>query len=126
MAGSGHLQTLRLLKFLRSRNFADGHSNFGCQMAVSFHELKIYYILQVTIIITILTYRISIDIFQVSLGIGFLFLGGGMRTFSRSNSAISILLITLYPRLPTGPNDNRCHLQVKIINNDVYKEVPCF
>nr|GEZ89480.1 anaphase-promoting complex subunit 1 isoform X1 [Tanacetum cinerariifolium] len=23
-----------------------------------------------------------------------------------------VLLITLYPRLPTGPNDNRCHLQV--------------
>lgn len=80
MAGSGHLQTLRLLKFLRSRNFADGHSNYGGQMAVS-------------------------------LGIGFLFLGGGMRTFSRSDSAVSILLITLYPRLPTGPNDNRCHLQ---------------
>lgn len=49
---------------------------------------------------------------QVSLGIGFLFLGGGMRTFSTSNTAIAFLLITLYPRLPTGPNDNRCHLQV--------------
>ncbi|KAB1217628.1 Anaphase-promoting complex subunit 1 [Morella rubra] len=80
MAGSGHLQTFRLLRFLRSRNSADGHANYGSQMAVS-------------------------------LAIGFLFLGGGMRTFSTSNSSVAALLITLYPRLPTGPNDNRCHLQ---------------
>ncbi|KAL5540564.1 hypothetical protein UlMin_045257, partial [Ulmus minor] len=80
MAGSGHLQTFRLLRFLRSRNSADGHANYGIQMAVS-------------------------------LAIGFLFLGGGMRTFSTGNSSIAALLITLYPRLPTGPNDNRCHLQ---------------
>ncbi|KAL2526600.1 Anaphase-promoting complex subunit 1 [Abeliophyllum distichum] len=80
MAGSGHLQTFRLLKFLRTRSSADGHANFGTQMAVS-------------------------------LAIGFLFLGGGMWTFSTSNSSIAALLITLYPRLPTGPNDNRCHLQ---------------
>lgn len=50
--------------------------------------------------------------FQVSLAIGFLFLGGGKQTFSTSNSSIAALLITLYPRLPNGPNDNRCHLQV--------------
>ncbi|KAK3042105.1 hypothetical protein RJ639_001807 [Escallonia herrerae] len=80
MAGSGHLQTFRLLRFLRSRNSADGSVNYGTQMAVS-------------------------------LAIGFLFLGGGMRTFSTSKSSIATLLITLYPRLPTGPNDNRCHLQ---------------
>ncbi|KAJ4825076.1 hypothetical protein Tsubulata_040463 [Turnera subulata] len=47
----------------------------------------------------------------VSMAIGFLFLGGGMRTFSTNNSSIAALLISLYPRLPTGPNDNRCHLQ---------------
>ncbi|CAN1174838.1 Anaphase-promoting complex subunit 1 [Linum perenne] len=80
MAGSGHLQTFRLLKFLRSRSSPDGHTIYGIQMAVS-------------------------------MAIGFLFLGGGMRTFSKSNSAIAALLISLYPRLPTGPNDNRCHLQ---------------
>ncbi|XP_071734398.1 anaphase-promoting complex subunit 1 [Rutidosis leptorrhynchoides] len=80
MAGSGHLPTFRLLKFLRGRNSADGHVNYGTQMAVS-------------------------------LAIGFLFLGGGTKTFSTSNSSIAALLITLYPRLPTGPNDNRCHLQ---------------
>ncbi|XP_065870277.1 anaphase-promoting complex subunit 1 isoform X2 [Euphorbia lathyris] len=80
MAGSGHLQTFRLLRFLRNRNSADSHANYGIQMAVS-------------------------------LAIGFLFLGGGKQTFSTSNSSIAALLITLYPRLPTGPNDNRCHLQ---------------
>ncbi|KAL1559265.1 anaphase-promoting complex subunit 1-like [Salvia divinorum] len=80
MAGSGHLQTFRFLKFLRSRNSADGHAGFGTQMAVS-------------------------------LASGFLFIGGGMRTFSTGNCSIAALLITLYPRFPTGPNDNRCHLQ---------------
>ncbi|CAK9172113.1 unnamed protein product [Ilex paraguariensis] len=80
MAGSGHLQTFRLLKYLRSRNCADGYTHYGNQMVVS-------------------------------LAIGFLFLGAGMRSFSTSNSSIAALLITLYPRLPTGPNDNRCHLQ---------------
>lgn len=80
MAGSGNLQTFRLLRFLRSRNSSDGQANFGIQMAVS-------------------------------LAIGFLFLGGGMRSFSTSRSAIAALLITLYPRFPTGTNDNRCHLQ---------------
>ncbi|KAG9443865.1 hypothetical protein H6P81_015205 [Aristolochia fimbriata] len=80
MAGSGHLQTLRFLRYLRRRNSSDGHASFGIQMAVS-------------------------------LAIGFLFLGGGMRSFSTRNSAVAMLLITLFPRLPTGPNDNRCHLQ---------------
>ncbi|KAJ4911668.1 Anaphase-promoting complex subunit 1 [Raphanus sativus] len=80
MAGSGDLQIFRLLRFLRSRNSADGHANYGTQMAVS-------------------------------LATGFLFLGGGMRTFSTSNGSLAMLLITLYPRLPSGPNDNRCHLQ---------------
>ncbi|EEE63377.1 hypothetical protein OsJ_18189 [Oryza sativa Japonica Group] len=80
MAGSGHLQTFRLLRYLRGRSSAEGQVNYGLQMAVS-------------------------------LAIGFLFLGGGTHTFSTSNSAVAALLITLYPRLPTGPNDNRCHLQ---------------
>ncbi|XP_048495602.1 anaphase-promoting complex subunit 1 isoform X2 [Beta vulgaris subsp. vulgaris] len=80
MAGSGNLQTFRLLRFLRSRNSSDGQANFGIQMAVS-------------------------------LAIGFLFLGGGMQSFSSCKSAIAALLVTLYPRFPTGTNDNRCHLQ---------------
>ncbi|KAI0497371.1 hypothetical protein KFK09_020594 [Dendrobium nobile] len=80
MAGSGHLPTFRLLRYLRSRSSVEGHMSYGIQMSIS-------------------------------LAIGFLFLGGGVRTFSTRDSAVAALLITLYPRLPTGPNDNRCHLQ---------------
>lgn len=40
MAGSGHLQTFRFLKFLRNRNAADGHANFGTQMAVSLLNMR--------------------------------------------------------------------------------------
>ncbi|URE26435.1 Anaphase-promoting complex subunit [Musa troglodytarum] len=54
---------------------------------------------------------IVLSLSLVSLAIGFLFLGGGMQTFSTGNSAVAALLMTLYPRLPTGPSDNRCHLQ---------------
>ena len=36
MAGSGHLQTFRLLRFLRNRSSVDGHANYGIQMAVRF------------------------------------------------------------------------------------------
>ncbi|KAL2248926.1 UNVERIFIED_CONTAM: Anaphase-promoting complex subunit 1 [Sesamum indicum] len=58
---------------------------------------------------------IVLSLCVVSLAIGFLFLGGGMWTFSTSNGSVAALLITLYPRLPTGPNDNRCHLQLKAV-----------
>ncbi|EFJ11009.1 hypothetical protein SELMODRAFT_126964 [Selaginella moellendorffii] len=78
MAGTGHLETLRLLRYLRQRNDTD--IVYGNHMAVS-------------------------------LAIGFLFLGGGSLTFSTSNGAVAALLISLYPRFPTSPNDHRCHLQ---------------
>eukprot|EP01018_Ginkgo_biloba_P012111 Gb_37425 [translate_table: standard] len=78
MAGTGHLQTFRLLRYLRLRN--DAHIKYGNHMAVS-------------------------------LAIGFLFLGGGMRTFATNNGAIAALLITLYPTFPTKPDDNDTHLQ---------------
>jgi hypothetical protein len=50
---------------------------------------------------------------QVSMAIGFLFLGGGMRTFATNKGAIAALLISLYPVFPTKPTDNNTHLQVK-------------
>lgn len=37
-----------------------------------------------------------------------------MRTFSTNDGSLAMLLITLYPRLPSGPNDNRCHLQASL------------
>jgi anaphase-promoting complex subunit 1 len=40
-----------------------------------------------------------------------LFLGGGCLTFATNNGAVAALLIALYPRFPTAPNDHRCHLQ---------------
>lgn len=47
MAGSGHLQTFRLLRFLRGRNSTDGHASYGIQMAVSisisYHEILCIY-----------------------------------------------------------------------------------
>jgi anaphase-promoting complex subunit 1 len=35
MAGSGNLQTFRLLRYLRGRISAEGQMNYGLQMAVS-------------------------------------------------------------------------------------------
>ncbi len=48
----------------------------------------------------------------ISMALGFLFLGGGARTFGTSNGAIAALLISVYPRFPAATNDHRCHLQV--------------
>ncbi|KAJ7525602.1 hypothetical protein O6H91_17G058400 [Diphasiastrum complanatum] len=81
MAGTGHLETFKLLRYLRRRNYdVEGSINYGNHMAVS-------------------------------MAIGFLFLGGGSLTFSTNNGAIAALLIALYPRFPTTPSDHRCHLQ---------------
>jgi hypothetical protein len=48
----------------------------------------------------------------VGLSIGFLFLGGACYKFNSSNSSVAMLLISMWPVLPSGPSDNRCHLQV--------------
>lgn len=47
----------------------------------------------------------------INMAIGFLFLGSGAYTFSRSERAIAALLISTYPILPSSPSDNRFHLQ---------------
>ncbi|KAH7290973.1 hypothetical protein KP509_30G071400 [Ceratopteris richardii] len=80
MAGSGHIGTLKLLRYLRRRGDTSGAISYGNHMAIN-------------------------------MALGFLFLGGGTTTFATSNSAIAALLIALYPRFPTAPNDHRCHLQ---------------
>lgn len=80
MAGSGHLGTFKLLRYLRRRNDVDSAISYGNHMAVS-------------------------------MAIGFLFLGSGTATFATNNNAVAALLIALYPRFPTAPNDHRCHLQ---------------
>jgi hypothetical protein len=48
----------------------------------------------------------------LSMAIGFLFLGGGSRTFATNDAAVAALVIALYPRLPASTMDHRCHLQV--------------
>ena len=47
----------------------------------------------------------------INMAIGFLFLGSGAYTFSRSESAIAALLISTYPIMPSSAGDNRFHLQ---------------
>ena len=50
----------------------------------------------------------------VALALGFLFMGGGTRTFSTDNNAVAALVISLYPRFPLTPIDQRGHLQVRV------------
>ena len=47
-----------------------------------------------------------------SMALGFLFYGAGTRTFGTSKASVAALVISLFPRLPLSPTDNRCHLQV--------------
>ena len=47
------------------------------------------------------------------MALGLLFLGGGAASLGTSDAAVAALLLALYPRLPTTPQDNRCHLQVR-------------
>ncbi|XP_053668809.1 anaphase-promoting complex subunit 1 [Anopheles marshallii] len=63
--------------------------------------------------------RSRIGVLQVTYGshmaihmaLGFLFLGGGRFTLSRSPTAIAALVCTIFPKFPTYSNDNRYHLQ---------------
>ena len=47
----------------------------------------------------------------ISTSIGFLFLGGGTMTFSTDSASIAALWLSIYPRYPQNASDNRCHLQ---------------
>jgi len=85
MAGTGHLDTLRLLRVLRARLGPVG----GGGEALAHHSTHT----------------------ALSMATGILFLGGGRWTLSRSNSAIAALVCALYPQMPTRPSDNRYHLQ---------------
>ena len=49
----------------------------------------------------------------ISMAIGFLFLGGACCKFSTSPTSVALLLLSMWPALPAGPTDNRCHLQVR-------------
>eukprot|EP00210_Caulerpa_lentillifera_P008130 g7764.t1 len=87
MAGSGHLETYRILESLRNRLMVDpsltkASSNIGYG-----------------------------DYMAISMAIGFLFLGGGQQGFKTDNASIAALLLSVFPQWPQVSTDNRCHLQ---------------
>ena len=83
MAGTGDLEVLRLIRFLRSRvGYSLSTVGYGSHMAIH-------------------------------MSLGFLFLGGGRYSLATSNEAIAALIISCFPKFPTHSNDNRYHLQVK-------------
>jgi anaphase-promoting complex subunit 1 len=45
------------------------------------------------------------------MAMGFLFIGNGVYTFSRSSKAIAGLICAVYPIFPATPADNKFHLQ---------------
>ena len=47
----------------------------------------------------------------IASAVGFLFLGGGTMTFSTDNASVAALWMATYPRFPQNASDNRCHLQ---------------
>ena len=47
----------------------------------------------------------------IASSIGFLFLGGGTMTFATDNASVAALWMATYPRFPQNASDNRCHLQ---------------
>ncbi|XP_065086104.1 anaphase-promoting complex subunit 1-like [Ochlerotatus camptorhynchus] len=47
----------------------------------------------------------------VHMALGFLFLGAGRYTLSRSPEAIAALICSIFPKFPIHSNDNRYHLQ---------------
>ncbi|XP_035908102.1 anaphase-promoting complex subunit 1 [Anopheles stephensi] len=63
--------------------------------------------------------RSRIGVLQVTYGshmaihmaLGFLFLGAGRYTLSRTPTAVAALVCSIFPKFPTYSNDNRYHLQ---------------
>ena len=48
----------------------------------------------------------------VAMAMGFLFYGGGSASFSSSKEATAALVVSLFPKFPLSPTDNRSHIQV--------------
>jgi anaphase-promoting complex subunit 1 len=81
-AGSGKLGILRIIRMTRAR-IGPNHSQVTYGSQMAIH-----------------------------MALGFLFLGAGRFTISRSPEAIAALICALFPKFPTHSNDNRYHLQV--------------
>lgn len=80
-AGSGNLTIMRYIRMLRSR-IGQANSHVTYGSQMAIH-----------------------------MALGFLFLGAGRFTLSRSPQAIAALVCALFPKFPTHSNDNRYHLQ---------------
>eukprot|EP00898_Chlorokybus_atmophyticus_P000905 jgi/Chlat1/1815/Chrsp135S02131 len=89
MAGSGDLTTLKLLRLVAQR--LDGVAQGSAGNVANGANYGSH--------------------MAASMALGFLFMGGGTKTFSRSNEAIAYLVIALYPRFPQNCSSNRSHLQ---------------
>ncbi|XP_054087608.1 anaphase-promoting complex subunit 1 [Zeugodacus cucurbitae] len=87
-AGSGDLEVLRIIRYLRSRiSFRDRcrvnynpNVTFGSQMAIH-------------------------------MSLGLLFLGAGRYTIANTPEAVAALICAFFPKFPNHSNDNRYHLQ---------------
>ncbi len=81
MAGTGDLEVIRVIRFLRSR-VGPKHSTVTYGSHVALH-----------------------------LSLGLLLLGGGELTLSTGPEAVAAMICAFYPKFPTHSNDNRYHLQ---------------
>lgn len=45
-----------------------------------------------------------------AMALGWLYLAGGKKTFGTDNSSVAMLMVAMYPKLPTTTMDNRFHL----------------
>ncbi|KAK9828929.1 hypothetical protein WJX72_002853 [[Myrmecia] bisecta] len=93
MAGTGHLPTMRLLRGLRKRLQSGAASSAASSAATGAHGLFFG------------------SHMAISLGLGFLVLGGGTRTFATTNQAVAALVVAMFPKFPHTSMDQRCHLQ---------------
>lgn len=80
-AGSGDLTLLKMIRMMRSR------------IGTAYSQV---------------TYGSHI---AIHMALGFLFLGAGRYTLSRTPEAIAALVISLFPKFPNHSSDNRYHLQ---------------
>jgi anaphase-promoting complex subunit 1 len=83
MAGTGDLDTLRLLRRMHNRleQIGRGGLTYGQHMAIG-------------------------------MAIGFLFLGGGAYSFRNDRSAVAALLPAVFPKFPHKTKDHKQHLQI--------------
>mmetsp|Transcript_42600 Transcript_42600/g.40866 ORF Transcript_42600/g.40866 Transcript_42600/m.40866 type:complete len:242 (+) Transcript_42600:1572-2297(+) len=85
MAGTGDIDCFRLIRILRKRI----EHNQANEPNSSYYGFNM----------------------AINMSMGFLFLGSGAYTFSRSDLSIAALICALYPVFPSSPSDNRYHLQ---------------